>query len=75
MRQDTLALGECEWDATPTDGVNLSTGEAWWGVYVKYRRVGSRRWYRFHISDVHSWATAEIHAAIEAHVRMNGTLR
>ncbi len=30
MRQDTLALGEFEWDAEPTDGVSLTTGEPFW---------------------------------------------
>jgi hypothetical protein len=75
MRQATLALDQCEWDAKPTEGVNLATGEAFWGAAVKYRRIGTRRWYRLNLIDSHSWDTEAIHAAIEAHVRMNGTLR
>jgi hypothetical protein len=75
FKRSTLALGEFEWDAEPTDGSNLTTGETWWGVAVKYRRIGTRPWHRFYVVDVHSWQDNLIHKAITEHVRMNGTRR
>ena len=77
MRRSTLALGEFEWDAEPTDGVSLSGGGAWWGLAVKYRRIGNRPWHRFTIvaPGFHSWDTDKIEEAIRAHVRLNGTRR
>lgn len=79
MKRSTLALGELEWDAVPTDGFSLAlaggSSDPWWGLAVKYRRIGTRRWWRFNLVDVHSWEADRIHAAIEGHVRLNGTLR
>ena len=64
----TINCEEYEYIAEPTDGVSLSDGEAWWGVHVTYRKVGSRRWTRFNIVDVHSWDADAIVAAIDYQV-------
>ena len=61
----TINCEEYEYEAEPTDGVSLGTGAAWWGVSVRWRKVGSRRWQRFVLVDVHSWDRDAQVAAIE----------
>lgn len=61
----TINCTDYEYVAEPTDGVSLSDGTAWWGTHVKYRRVGARKWQRFHLVDVHSWDAEAIIAAID----------
>ena len=64
----TINCDEYEFVAEPTDGVNLTTGEAWWGTAVKYRKEGARKWARFNLIDVHSWDTEAIRTAIDYQV-------
>jgi hypothetical protein len=64
----TINCAEYEYVAEPTDGVNLTGGGAWWGVNVRYRAVGARKWQRFNLVDVHSWDSEAITAAIDFQV-------
>lgn len=67
-RVATINCDEFEWDAEPNEGVSLSSGEAWWGTRVKYRKLGARRWQHFNLVDSHSWDTEAIISAIDYQV-------
>jgi len=64
----TINCEEYEYDAEPTDGVSLNGGGAWWGLAVRWRKAGARRWERFTLIDVHSWDSDAIIAAIDFQV-------
>ena len=68
VRTATINCDEYEYEAEPTDGVNLSDGSAWWGTRVKYRKAGARRWQRFTLVDSHAWDSEAIVAAIDYQV-------
>ena len=59
---------EYEYFAEPTDGVNLTSGEAWWGTSLRFRRVGARKWTRVNLVEIHSWDKDAIQSAIDFQV-------
>lgn len=76
MNASTMTPAELEVDGTTyqylaeaSGGVSLTTGDRWWGTWLKYRAAGDRRWRTVTLVDTHPFEQEKIAAALAAWLR------
>lgn len=67
-RRDGAARLAFEYEAEAEAGVSLGDGQRWWGTRIRYRELGTRRWQRTVLLDVHPLDTDAVELALHAYI-------
>lgn len=69
MTQLTFGRLHYEYDAEAEAGVTLSKPSTrWWGSRIRYRLIGTRRWSRLLVLDIHPFDKENIETALRVHL-------